>query len=116
MKYLVFGFLFIFVFYSRGFSAEEGRIERALNEVLELQAPEYEWIQTLSPGAASIVVALGEIDENTPEATVKIKIEEILAKMQKMRKELKSYGITIESFSLNIGFPPSLTINCKFED
>ena len=115
MRLLIICGIFILISTTCVFSVESDNAAAVLQEVAEKTAPEYEWIRVMTPNTASIATILKEIDEQTPERSIKIKIEEILVKMELMRGQLREHDVNMESFSLNVGFPPSLTINCRFK-
>jgi hypothetical protein len=74
------------------------------------------WIKTVSEDVAIISSDLRTITPETPKEKVNEILEEALKKVQKMRTEAAKRGVILEGFSINLAFPPSMTVDFKFKD
>lgn len=74
------------------------------------------WVSVVTDDTVVATSAVLKIKPETSEKDMGILLRTALSQVQKMRESVKSYGLIVESFSVNIGVPPSVTVNFKFKD
>jgi len=75
-----------------------------------------EWVSIVTDNTVQVSEAITQITYQTPEKEKNSLLKTALSKVQDMREALKPYSVIVESFSVEVGIPPSITINCKFKD
>jgi hypothetical protein len=98
---------------SYAYGAEEQRLVKV---IVPPGTEKEEWVSVISRDAAVASSSIVGIKIDTPVQEIDANLQKALFIVQKMRKSVEPYGIAVDSFSLNIGFPPSITVNFKFKD
>ena len=75
-----------------------------------------EWVNVVTGNTVVATSAVLKINAQTPENEMNALLKTALTQVQKMRESIKPYGIIVESFSVNIGLTPSITVNFRFKE
>lgn len=104
--------IFMLVFPISGSCEEEEKVIKTLEE----KYTEVNWINAISKDATLVTMELKGINRESPEGQINKVLQNALETIKQMRKDAEKQGIVVEGFSLNLAFPPSITIDFRFMD
>lgn len=72
-----------------------------------------DWVTLVSGDIVTAIRQLDSIKTDTPDAQINIILKKILLQIEKMREDVRASGMDLDSYSINISVPPSVTVVFK---
>ena len=122
MRKILLSLTFVVILYGLSFATDDSpttlRVKYADGSIASTEGvlANNNWVNVVSSDTVVATSAVLKIKPDTPEKDMNALLKTALSQVQKMRESVKPYGLIVESFSVNIGVPPSVTVNFKFKD